>query len=232
MMKHGSRTQADQTNATNTSHGSGDMSGSANAWRWLRSRRTAITFLAVFAVVAWAKPMGLLLWARIRILTSLPKTAIADDPTARAGSEKPETPSEFDPGLGTSNEIRMDPFWIDPHTFPKLTPSPKVEAPSEPPPKVEPPSADEAKRDESQAAAKEAEQFRLQSAGKGLSIAVIDGRAYRIGDVLEGVDGRRFTLVEVCESAAFVEWNGERFEIRLRTSSGSSNATGHGGMRD
>jgi hypothetical protein len=176
--------------------------------------------------------MGLLLWARIRILTSLPKTAIADDPTVKAGSEKPETPPEFDSGLGATNEIRTDPFRIDPHTFPKLTPSPKVEAPSEAPPKVEPPSADEAKRDESQAAAREAEQFRLQSAGKGLSIAVIDGRAYRIGDVLDGVDGRRFTLVEIRESAAFVEWSGERFEIRLRTSSGSSSATKHRGTRD
>jgi hypothetical protein len=99
------------------------------------------------------------------------------------------------------------------------------------------PTADEARREVCRAAGKEAERFRLQSAGKGLSIAVIDGRTYRVGDVLESASGLRFTLVEVRESAAIIEWNGvegegERFEIRLRQPAGAAGAAGNGGTRD
>ncbi|MFM7261999.1 MAG: hypothetical protein ACKO3W_15525 [bacterium] len=191
--------------------------------RWLRSRRTAITFLMLFAVVAWAKPMGLLLWARIRILTSLPKTAIADDPVlAHDAPEAPIAPPEFDPGLSKIPEVRTDPFRIDPYTFPKANP-PEVVAPvPEPTPKPSVPSVDEAKREMSRTAGRAAERFRLQSAGRGLSMAVIDGRTYRVGDPLDGADGLRFTLVEVLEGAAIVEWEGERFELRLRSAAGQS----------
>jgi hypothetical protein len=221
-----------QTLAPAKSHASDSVPSQASAWRWIRSRRGAITFLAVFAVVAWAKPMGLLLWARIRILTSLPKTAIADDPTTSSAAPEPETPIEFDSGLGATNEIRTDPFRIDPHTFPKPTPAAPVAAPITPQPKVEPSTADETRREALQAAGRQAERFRLQSAGKGLSMAVIDGRTYRVGDVLESTDGSRFTLVEVRDNAAFVEWEGERFELRLRTPAGAGSAAGNGGTRE
>ena len=71
-------------------------------------------------------------------------------------------------------------------------------------------------RDGFEAARRATERFRLQSAGRGLSMAVIDGRTYRIGDALEGADGMRFVLREVLEGAAVLEHEGERFEIRLR----------------
>ncbi len=40
--------------------------------------------LLAFTTVLWVKPMGLLLWARLRILTNIPRTAIAEpeSPTA------------------------------------------------------------------------------------------------------------------------------------------------------
>ena len=235
-MKYGTQDNSDPSNVGTAAslkvNASSSANGHASAWRWIRSRRGAITFLAVFAVVAWAKPMGLLLWARIRILTSLPKTAIADDPTSANAAPEPESPLDFDPGLGTTNEIRTDPFRIDPHTFPKLNPVAPVAAPVAPQPKVEPSTADEARRDASRAAGRQADRFRLQSAGKGLSMAVIDGRTYRVGDVLESTDGLLFTLVEVRDSAAFVEWEGERFELRLRTPAGAGSAAGNGGTRE
>ncbi|MGA0286864.1 MAG: hypothetical protein ACO3QA_07505 [Phycisphaerales bacterium] len=43
-----------------------------------RRRIAAALPLAAFATVLWIKPMGLLLWARIRILTNIPRTAIAE----------------------------------------------------------------------------------------------------------------------------------------------------------
>jgi hypothetical protein len=50
--------------------------------RWLRAGAP----LAALAVVLWMKPMGLLLWARLRILTNIPRTAIAEDPPEHAGA--------------------------------------------------------------------------------------------------------------------------------------------------
>jgi hypothetical protein len=179
----------------------------------------------LFAVVAWAKPMGLLLWARIRILTSLPKTAIADEKTlAENTPREPVAPSEFDSGLSAMPEVRTDPFRIDPHIFPKANPPAVVPPVPDIKPKTEGPSADETRREMSRAAGRAAERFRLQSAGRGLSMAVIDGRTYRVGEVLEGADGFRFTLVEVLEGAAIVEWEAERFELRLRPAAGQTTA--------
>ena len=79
---------------------------------WMRSRKGALAFVAMFAVVAWAKPMGLLLWARLRILTSIPKTAIADDPAKAPAEEQPAL--ELDSGLSPQGARLIDPFSIDP----------------------------------------------------------------------------------------------------------------------
>ncbi|MEY3024937.1 MAG: hypothetical protein RJA16_1763, partial [Planctomycetota bacterium] len=45
-----------------------------------RLRRTVMAAmpLLAFATVLWVKPMGLLLWARLRILTNIPRTAVAE----------------------------------------------------------------------------------------------------------------------------------------------------------
>lgn len=45
---------------------------------WMRRTATAALPLVAFATVLWVKPMGLLLWARLRILTNIPRTAIAE----------------------------------------------------------------------------------------------------------------------------------------------------------
>lgn len=54
-------------------------------------RARAIGLVTAAAVVLWAKPMGLLLWARLRILANIPRTAIADD--ASLPGYRFETPS-------------------------------------------------------------------------------------------------------------------------------------------
>ena len=55
------------------------MSKNANSNR--RGRRRMLAGVATtlgFATVLWLKPMGLLLWARLKILTNIPRTAIAE----------------------------------------------------------------------------------------------------------------------------------------------------------
>jgi len=195
---------------------------------WMRSRKGALVLVSAFAVVAWAKPMGLLLWARLRILTSIPKTAIADDPAKEAGKKEPAV--ELDAGLPGAGAAFIDPFSIERHT-PR---SPDNQTPSQPS------IAPTQKRDEGtaevpalevfEAARRAAERFRLQSAGRGLSMAVIDGRTYRIGDALEGADGVKFVLLEVIEGAAVLGHGEQRIEIRMRgVGSGTAPSRGDGG---
>jgi hypothetical protein len=181
---------------------------------WMRSRKGALVLVSAFAVVAWAKPMGLLLWARIRILTSIPKTAIADDPSRAVDQDQPV--AEFDTGLPGSGAAFIDPFSIDRHT-PRIpdnqTPSQPSIAPTQ---KSDERTAEVQALEVLEAARRAAERFRLQSAGRGLSMAVIDGRTYRVGDALEGADGHRFVLLEVLEGGAVLGHGDTRIEIHMR----------------
>ncbi len=193
---------------------------------WTRGPRGSIVLLSAFTLIALAKPMGLLLWARIRILTSLPKTAIADDPTTV--NKGPELVPDLDPGLPTTLEFRSDPFWIDPHIYP----NPMFAVPNatilDALPKAEPIAVEDTRGLDIAAAREAAERFRLQSAGRGLSMAVIDGRMYRIGDALEGAGDMRFVLTEVLEGRVVLECDGEHFELFLNGRQGGS----HGGRHD
>ena len=55
-----------------------------------RARRTLIAALPLvaFTTVLWVKPMGLLLWARLRILTNIPRTAVAEPEPPKAPRTK------------------------------------------------------------------------------------------------------------------------------------------------
>jgi len=192
----------------------GAARGASGAMAWMRSRKGALTFVAMFAVVAWAKPMGLLLWARLRILTSIPKTAIADDPAKAPAQDEPVL--ELDSGLSPQGARLIDPFSIDPHTYPSSDNQTSSRASIVPSQKSDSGSAEVPALEVFEAARRATERFRLQSAGRGLSMAVIDGRTHRIGDALESADGLRFVLVEVLEGAAVLEHGGKRFEIRMR----------------
>jgi hypothetical protein len=194
---------------------------------WSTSRKTMV-FFSLAACLALAKPMGLLLWARLRILTSIPKTAIADDPAKVADAVQP--PVEIDPRLPAEGARLIDPFSIDPHTYPMSDNPTPSQASIVPTQKSDKDSTEVHAPEAFEAASRAAERFRLQSAGKGLSMAVIDGRTYRIGDALEGADGMRFVLLEVLDGAAVLGHGDERIEIRMRgASAGTTPIKGNGG---
>jgi hypothetical protein len=190
----------------------GHAAGAGSLIGWMRRRRSVLGVVAVFAVVAWAKPMGLLLWARIRILTSIPKTAIADEPLVAAASA---APIEIETGLPIGPSASLDPFRVDPTVFP-MTPAPASPSESVREPLKQSADPAETMRLEQQVAARRAaDRFRLGSAGAGLSMALIDGRMHRIGDSIESPDGMRFTLVEIRDGSVLLERGGENFELRL-----------------
>ncbi|RLS65518.1 MAG: hypothetical protein DWH96_00445 [Planctomycetota bacterium] len=177
----------------------------------LDRRMQALLWLAAFGTVVWAKPMGLLLWARLRILTSLPRTAIADDPSVQANAaEAPKV--QF---LDLSDSGTVDPFRLRGSRLciPHSPIAPSVI------------SAEGAKSNELVAdsplsseavdlVALCAKRFRVQTAGSGLSCAVVNGRTYRLGDELE-LEGLRFLLIEVREVGVILGYGERRFEIRI-----------------
>lgn len=210
------------------------------AMSWLSNRRNALLVVAGLGLVIWAKPMGLLLWSRIRILTTIPRTAIADDTIAAA--PKPKLPPEFDPQLPAMVVAAHDPFRVDPAHFPSeqdlRNAQAAAAAPAAPANPVRPADSDadsDADADVAAAAATPsplelvdeqppaeyerlriaAESLRVQSAGKGLDTAVVGGRAVRVGDVLETTGGDEFVLVEVVERGIIVAHGAREFIVKL-----------------
>lgn len=208
------------------------------AMSWLSNRRNALLVVAGLGLVIWAKPMGLLLWSRIRILTTIPRTAIADD--AIAVAPKPKLPPEFDPQLPAMVVGARDPFRVDPAHFPSeqdlrnaqaaaatpanpalpalpADPEADADAASAAPSPLE--LADEQPPAEYERLRVAAESLRVQSAGKGLDTAVVGGRAVRVGDVLETTGGDEFVLVEVVEGGIIVANGAREFIVKLPSQS-------------
>jgi hypothetical protein len=202
-----------------------------------RSRKIALAAVACVALLFLAKPMALLLWARIRILTSLPKTAIAEPIESKAA--KPAAPTEIDPSLPTSLADGRDPFQIDRLVFPE----PKVADPTAPDanaagtPAHDP--ADPAEATDPQhvgeSAPKDhvegdgdsgepaayaamriaAESVVVRSAGAGLQAAVIDDKAVRVGETVKTSAGFEFTLVAVLDGGVVLGLEGREFVVRM-----------------
>lgn len=200
-----------------------------------RSRKIALALVACVALMIWAKPMGLLLWARIRILTNIPKTAIAEPTLAK--DSKPAQPSDLDPKLPGFGAQLRDPFSVDERVFPQpkqpgdtasaqgsvtqvpaqtATPTDGGETSPEDP-------ADAAVDGESSAPSRyealrvSAEAIRVQSAGAGLLGAVIENKAVRVGETVTAPDGTEFTLVGVLDGAVVLGRDGREFVVRMPT---------------
>lgn len=205
--------------------------------RRLRKRKGILIAVASVAMVAWATPLGLLLWARIRILTSIPRTAIADDTLAYA--PRVELPTELDPALPGSDAALRDPFFVDQKVFPDprtvASPAPvsaprasvAVATPSEELPTLKR-DADlgVTERSSLELARLSAESFRVQSAGAGLVTAVVDDRARRIGDVLTSTDGRAFTLVKVIDRGIVLSHESHEITVRMPAEVSSTSESG------
>jgi len=124
------------------------------------------------------------------------------------------------PDLAEPQELRVpglpatDPFRIDDTVFP--VPARPAES-SRPGPKVAAGNAEEVEpgevRERERAAMAAA--FRVQAAGQGMEIAVVDGRTLRVGQSIEGGDGTAFRLVEVRGEGVVLECEGTRYEVQI-----------------
>ena len=182
------------------------------------SRRSTITsgLVLVVPVIALAQPLGLLLWARLRLLTTIPRTAMATEEPTRIAADPdlirfPDLP---DPGLDPA--FGRDPMHVSPHHFPRSTPRSSE-------PEVGPKSGVVSTEDEGHEARMMRERLasivsgvRVQGLISDRGIALIDGRACRVGDQIPaGTEGVEIRLLEVRTGSVVIEIDGCEFVLRL-----------------
>ncbi|MCH2144306.1 MAG: hypothetical protein MK082_04060 [Phycisphaerales bacterium] len=163
------------------------------------SRRQFAVFalLTMVAATLWARPAGLLIWHRLRIITGMPRMAIAnEDPklVAEAGGERPEALDAGRP-VRLDVDLRRDPF-LQPgsvRTVVLLDDGDRgvLDVPESPEPAF-------------LQMVPIVETIRLSGTAKGLGTAVLDGRARLLGSRFEK-DGLTFTLREVRSSAVLLD---------------------------
>jgi hypothetical protein len=200
-----------------------------------------------FGILCAALAIGLLLWGRLIIVSQPPRTAVADpvpeSNSSRQPSSNPNAGTGADntksgKGVGTRGErspiaVELyakpshDPFVISPIYFPKPTAiaqavqvSPKLD--------VEPVEDSVQAQARLQAHRRAiVERMKLEAAF-GESWAVIDGRKYRVGDVVPAVGERpgggagsmesgSFRLVEIRQRSVVLECEGRQFELQMAT---------------
>jgi len=199
-----------------------------------------------FGVLCATLGVGLLLWARLIIVSQVPRTAMATGvggsasggATLRPGASS-GTKNEGDKSDATRSnknpsrrqipiEVRLwnlserDPFVISPEYFPSLTVSLPVKQEAG---KLPTEQAEDSTQKEARMVARLREMagmLRLEAA-MGSSMAVIDGRQYRVGDRVpvvgkkgaSGTERVEFELIEVKQRSAVVEAGGWRFELEM-----------------
>lgn len=180
-------------------------------------RRVIIGGLAmVVPIVALAQPLGLLLWARIKLLTSIPRTAMAiDDDTMVADA----MPLELFPDLPDSipgAENPRDPFRISAAHFPNAGQNGSETGFGDKSVAREVDVEDREASHRRERITSIAARLEVQGLMPGRGIALIGGRVLRVGESFPGdVDGTTFRLASVEESSVVVESDGFEFDIRL-----------------
>lgn len=182
------------------------------------ARRETVLAAVILAVpvVALAQPLGLLLWARMRILTSIPRTAMATEELQ--ASTVPVDVEVFPDLPSTSPEpvSLRDPLAISRRHFPRSSNST-----SETPvgPKSGPQLVDDTQETTEsirQRLRPVVDRLEVQGLMPGRGFALINGQVRRVGEEFPGnVVGTTFHLVEVRKSAAVVRIEGLEFGIRL-----------------
>jgi hypothetical protein len=200
-----------------------------------------------FGLLCATVVIGLLFWGRLIVVSQPPRMAVAggekNTPSAGAGSKKAvgggrrttidETgadnsaagASSVDGGRrGNRSPIAVelwatparDPFVISPRYFPK--PAPIVDlhqsaSKSQIKPAEEPQQIEARRTAQLQAAV---ERMKLEAAIQG-SLAVINGRKYRVGDLIPAKPGSEvlFKLVEVKQRSVMLECEDRRFEVQM-----------------
>jgi hypothetical protein len=182
-----------------------------------------------FAALCVMVGLGLLLWARLIVISNMPRTAVAEEEAAVASAAPvlPAPAPSDKPGPGRvqvalADRPERDPFIICPTHFPKPTSDGNL-------------AAEAAKLPSQQAEDPQVAEARLKARIQGLvdrltldaamstaSLAVIDGRTYRQGSRLPAVGDEQvvFLLEEVRQRSVVLVYEGRRFELNMSVPGG------------
>jgi hypothetical protein len=178
-----------------------------------------------FTVLCVMIGLGLLLWARLIVISNMPRTAVAED-AAQASAAAPTAPAPnvSDNRGGTAVPVALaeqperDPFVISAAHFPKPAPVDGLasEAEKSSSQQAEDPEAAELRlRARLQGLV---DQLTLDAAMTGASLAVIDGATYRTGSRVPAGTGDEqvtFLLEEVRQRSVALVYEGRRFELKM-----------------
>jgi hypothetical protein len=184
---------------------------------WVQVTTDKRRFGALCGVLA----VGLLLWARVIIITNMPRHAVADrdaEPVAvDDGSDTTPPAIAAESVTVTLDEVpERDPFVINPTVFPPPHSLTNLEADAGK-------STEEPVEDDQQAAARlhmqlqaVVDRFSLEAVMSG-SIAVISGETFRPGDRVPASDNEQleFLLVEVKNRSVILGYEDHRFELTI-----------------
>ena len=169
------------------------------------SRRQFALFslLLLVACTFWARPAGMLIWHRLRIVTGMPRMAIANEDPEMVASVDADAPASLQAGreVTLDRSLRRDPFRS------------RFDEGGEPSAVLEPVGAGTESRHQIDHLTRQIAGLRLSGTSKGLGSAVVDGRVRVVGSTfkVEGLDCR---LLEVGPGSVLIEafMPGDRLE--------------------
>ncbi len=189
---------------------------------WLQLTADRRKFGALCGVLC----VALLLWARLIVVSNMPRTAVADEDDPEPASERPVTKATSDNGSDAPVRVALqshpdrDPFVVSDNHFPKPTQvgalAPEAEK-SLAQQTEDPEQAEALYRARLQALVN---QLTLDAAMSSASLAVIGGRTFQAGGKVPAQDGGQtvFTLAEVRKRSVILEFKGRRFELEMSNS--------------
>jgi hypothetical protein len=173
---------------------------------------------------------GLLLWARLIVVSNMPRTAVADENpgansvTAKSVDSKGAAENKPRPVVQVelARTVNHDPFVISAKHYPK--PLVVVDLGKEAS-KSQPQPVEDSEQREARLVAQLrslVDRLKLEAAMVGGEMAVISDRTYRRGDWIKaGDDGEiQFKLTEVRQRSVILEHDDRRFELKMATPGG------------
>ena len=166
-----------------------------------------------FGLLCALAAVGLLFWARIIVIKNLPRAVMADGEQALlATADEPGKALSSDNQAQLSRTVVLevvpgrDPFALNSMWFSGLEEDASLS-------NDQPKSALRTSEDPEQVIS----HLRLEAVMQGSPMAVISGRTYRPGDLIDSQDSGsiRFVLVEVQRRSVVLEHAGRRYELRM-----------------
>jgi hypothetical protein len=182
-----------------------------------KRRFRALVAVCAVGVVVWAKPMGLFIWARMRLITGIPRTAMADEPIAADAPKAPEPSLQAPIAVALDDSTDRDPFLVSGAIYPKpIIPDDFSEGDgkSDPRPADDP---EEAEKRLTNRLREMAAEFRLEALMSGLPVAVINGSTVEVGQAIPAKDGSgvEFRLIEIRQRSVILEAQNRLFELEM-----------------